>query len=115
MKTLKTLGCVGCPCSSSCASRPATLSGLGCQCLGCPNAATCTKHKGMNGLLGDFSLDSIDFTDWKTWLIGGLLVALLYNMFFRQDQRQARQTRRKALSTARDRYSSEVSRIRSAA
>lgn len=100
------IGCTTCPCASTCPSKSAGLSGGGCPANG--------RRPQTLGLLLP-SIDSIDLTDSKTWIIGALLFLLVYQLFFTTDKRQQRGRRRAAIRQARERYASDLRKIREAA
>jgi hypothetical protein len=109
---LTRLGCLGCPCASTCRARN-NLSGLGCSCASCPNRASCPRSTAL-GRVGDVSLSLLpgNVTDWKTWLIWILVGWLGYELLFSKDKRAKRKARRQDLRSARDRYNDQVRKIR---
>jgi hypothetical protein len=124
------MSCLGCPCASKCAGKPAAarLNGLrGCSCLGCPQASTCSHSKAPSPSLGfvfenaepSALFSTVDWTDWKTWVIGALAAALVYELLFskeKREQRTRRKARRKAAFTAeRQRFQSAMRKIRETA
>lgn len=86
--------------------------------LGCPGytgqPADCPCQQNAGGQLG-FTLPSIDFTSWQTWVIGGLALVVLYQLFFSKDKREKRADRSDQLRAARERYKASVRKIREAA
>jgi hypothetical protein len=99
------LGCATCPRSKACPGR--TLNGLGC-----PQRAPGLGAVGFALTMPDLP---VDLTDPKTWIIAALAGLLVYNLFFRSEQREQRASRRTAIRTARDRYRADLERIKGAA
>lgn len=89
----------------------------GCDCSHCPKFATCTKPKVRTGPAMGFTisppeLPAVDFTDWKTWIIAALAALLVYQLFFRKEQRSHRTARREAFKSERARYQAAMRKIR---